>query len=192
MWHFTRLVNLSGILRHGLIGRSDLEEDGLPTKVNDEYRLDRQENAICCSITHPNYKMFYRLRLNNPKEKWVVLGLKKSILWKKNCAFCVTNAANRTVTCIPIDERKGIDAFNRMFNEIEGKPSREELRLSDRCPTDPQAEVLVLEPISVDYIIAVVTNDRDVEKQLKKAYPSQGILYHSKPFSYRHDYDHWR
>jgi hypothetical protein len=123
IWHFTRLSNIDSILRHGLISRHDLENLGMQSDFNDEYRLDCQRNAICCSLGHPNYKMFYSLRQNDPNVRWVVLGIQPSVLWEKDCAFCVSNAASNEVTCIPIEFRKGLAAFNRLFEEIDGKPT---------------------------------------------------------------------
>lgn len=139
VWHFTRLSNLPGILANGLINRVQLTFSGMPWEFNDQHRIDGQQDSICCSIAHPNYKMFYRLRQENPETEWVVIGLKPSVLWEKDCAFCVSNAASNEVTAIPIQNRKGPAAFNRLFEEFPGKPTRAELGISNDCPTNPQA-----------------------------------------------------
>lgn len=192
VWHFTRLSNLDGILSHGLINRQSILASGLPSEFNDDYRFDAQEDSICCSLGHPNYKMFYRLRQENPDSEWVVIVLKPSILWKKDCAFCVTNAASNEVTCIPVDHRKGTVAFHALFNEVVGKPPRSELGISDNCPTDPQAEVLVFGNVETKYIIGVVTQSKKTEKELKAKYPDFDFLYHRALFSARKDYQHWK
>lgn len=191
VWHFTRLSNLDGILSNGLINRQSILESGLPSEFNDDYRLDRHEDSICCSLGHPNYKMFYRLRQENPDSEWVVIVLKPSILWKKNCAFCVTNAASNEVTCIPVEQRKGVAAFHQLFNEAFGKPLRSELGISDSCPTDPQAEVLVFGNIETKYIIGVVTQSKKTKEELKAKYPDFDFLYRRALFSARKDYQHW-
>ena len=192
VWHFTRLVNLPGILTNGLIGRSKLTSNGIPSEFNDNYRLDGHEDSICCSIAHPNYKMFYRLRLDYPEKEWVVVALRPSVLWEKDCGFCMTNAASNCVTCIPIQLRKGASAFNRLFEEIPGKPSRAVLGISDSCPTDPQAEVLVFGDIETKYIVGAVTQNKATETSLKAQHPKFQFLYHRALFSARKDYQHWK
>jgi hypothetical protein len=192
VWHFTRLANLDGILTHGLINRQSILKKGLPSEFNDDYRFDECEDSICCSIGHPNYKMFYSLRQDNPDSEWVVIVLQPSVLWEKDCAFCATNAASNEVTCIPIQHRKGIDAFNKLFDELPGKPPRNELGISESCPTDPQAEVLVFGDIEPKYIVGVVTKSKQTETALKAKYPNFEFLYHRALFSARKDYQHWK
>jgi hypothetical protein len=60
--HFTRLENLVGILAEGILPRSTLE--GRPSGVifNDDIRTDNHKEAVCLSISFPNYKMFYKYR----------------------------------------------------------------------------------------------------------------------------------
>ncbi len=192
VWHFTRLSNLPSILANGLINRRQLTLTGATAEFNDQYRLDGCEDAICCSISHPNYKMFYRLRQENPDVEWVVIALKPSILWEKDCAFCTSNAASSEVTSIPIEKRKGEAAFNKLFDEFPQKPPRATLGISDSCPTNPQAEVLVFGHIETSYIIGAVTQTKETEKSLKAQYPNFEFLYHRALFSARKDYEHWK
>lgn len=189
--HFTRLANLESILEHGLVGRSVLEENGINHVTNDAHRFDQQNSAVCCSIGHPNYKLFYPFRLNNPDDEWVVLAIKRVVIWSKSCAFCTTNAASNTVTAIPIHERQGFHPFVSMFNEQEDAPSREELGIPDRCPTDPQAEVLVLEPIEPKYIIGAMTNTERVARELRAKHSDFEFKYIRTAFLPRKDYKHW-
>lgn len=192
VWHFARLFNLDSILQHGLIGRGQLEQWDVPPDFNDDYRYDLQKNAVCCSIGHPNYKMFYRLRVNNPQEEWVVIACKPEILYKKECAFCTENAASNNVTCVPINQRKGKEAFERMFDEVEGIPSRAELGLPDDYPTNPQAEILVFGNIEPQYIVGAICNSKTRETELKEKYPNYKFLYHKLFYLPRKDYEYWK
>ncbi len=122
----------------------------------------------------------------------MVLGIKPSILWEKDCAFCVTNAANNAIVRIDIEERKGADAFERLFNQIDGKPSREEMRINDRCPTDPQAEVLVFDKIEADSIFgAAFKNNVEIER-FRKKFPQKRFKIFSSLFAPREDYNYWQ
>lgn len=189
--HFTRVENLRSILSRGLRTRENIITNGIDSVFNDEHRLDGQEDSISCSIAFPNYKMFYRLQAENPHAEWVVLLLDPSLLWEKDCAFSVTNAASSGVSRIPIDERKGVKALNPLFNNIDGKTPRRLLGIPEKYPTDPQAEVLVLEDIGVKYIEAVVTKTIELESSLSTEFPGSNFLSNSFMFSPRKDYEYW-
>ena len=100
--HFTRIENLSSILQQGLLGRSFLEKRGQPFEWNDEQRLDAHKEAVCLSISFPNYQMFFSVRERKKKaneandSQWIVLLLDANILWELDCAFFQENAASNT------------------------------------------------------------------------------------------------
>lgn len=97
--HFTMLDNLESILKHGLLPVSVIERRNIKAVITDPTRYDNEKDAICLSISYPNYKYFYWLRKNRyPDKAWVVIELKPDILWEKDCAFCITNAANKNVS----------------------------------------------------------------------------------------------
>lgn len=192
VWHFTRLSNLPMILTNGLINRAQLTFSGIPYEFNDHSRQDGHQESVCCSIAHPNYKMFYRLRLENPDVEWAVVALKPSLLWEKDCAFCTTNAASNDVTTIPLQQRKGEAAFNSLFDELPEKPPRATLDISDSWPTNPQAEVLVFGNIETDFIIGAVTQKKETEGLLQAQYPNYQFKHHRALFSARKDYRHWK
>ncbi len=108
--------------------------------------------------------------------------LEAAVLWEKDCAFCVSNAASNEVTAIPIQNRKGPAAFNRLFEEFAGKPIRAELGISDDCPTNPQAEVLVFGNIESSYIIGAVAQKKETAESLKVQYPNFQFVYHRALF----------
>lgn len=190
--HFTRAENLESILQNGLISVDSLDSREMDYHSNDEYRLDNCCEATCLSIQFPNYKMFYKYRCENPGSDWVVLGIQKDVLWEKDCAFCVENAASSNVTSIPLRRRKGVDAFNLLYNNYPGKPSRESLGISRELPTHPQAEVLVFDIIEPEYILGVAFNNlNDRNKYSDLIPPNMPVKVAPGLFSYRGDYEHW-
>ena len=191
VWHFTKIENVDSILANGLIPRATLEAQGAAVAYNDQYRIDEQRTANCLSVSHPNYKMFYSLRCQDSSQIWVVVVFKPEILWLKDCAFCHENAASNSVTAIPIQNRKGIDAFRRMFDPVAGKPDRATLKLPDACPTNPQAEILVFDTIEPQYIEGVITPDKQTEQALKARHPNFDFHYHRAPYLARLDYEYW-
>jgi len=186
--HFTRAENLDGILAHGIRPRSKLPSSAI---WNDDDRWDGHRDASCLSISWPNYKMFYRLRCEHPEVDWVVLALDPSILWECDCAFCPTNAASGEMTSIPLADRAGPAALERLFQDVGGKPTREEIRLPTRFPTDPQAEVLVFDTIGVGKIFGISVESRRVKSELEGRCSGLSVRFDHTPFDGRFDHQHW-
>lgn len=187
--HFTRLSNLASILRHGLVRRGRLDGRNVGGIVNDRHRIDGTD-AVCVSIGFPNYKMFYRYRRENPQEDWVIVVIDPSALWTLPCAFCTTNAAASRVTAIPIIQRFGLAAFQAMYNDFDDK-IRANLNLKDHLPTNPQAEVLMLEGVPAAYLRGVVVSNDTMKAQVEALHPGLRVWRHQGFFSYRQDFAQW-
>jgi len=187
--HFTKEKNLVSILEDGLVTRDILERRG-EVDFNDAYRLDGT-SAICLSIGFPNYKMFYSLRQADVNENWVVIVIHPSVLWELPAVFCVSNAASSPVTDVPIDQRMGLPAFKRMYENRDGK-TRSDLCIPDHYPTDPQAEVLMLNGVPKKYILGVGVPDLTVQQRLMASHPQLDVKVKEEFFSYRKDYEHWQ
>lgn len=153
--HFTHLKNLSSIMKNGLLSRKQLDNfKGENNFVyNDLDRIDGYPGAICLSISFPNYKMFYRYSSNN-RADWVIISLDPCILWELDCAFCKGNAASNAVRHIHLEDRKTLNALRNMYVDYKDI-ERRDLNIPDNYPTNPQAEVLVFDPIPIKYIKAV-------------------------------------
>lgn len=190
LMHFTRLSNLASILQHGMVCRGRLDGKNIVGTVNDEHRLD-DTDAVCVSIGFPNYKMFYRCRCENKNEDWVILVIRPSALWKLRCAFCTSNAAASRVTAIPLNQRTGLAAFQAMYDDFDDKV-RADLSLKDYMPTNPQAEVLMLEGVPVSYIMGVIVRSEVMKSQLEALHPGLKVWNRGSYFSYRPDYSHWQ
>lgn len=204
--HFTRIENLKSILQRGLVGRSILEEIEIQFLWNDPHRYDRCPEANCLSISFPNYQMFYKLRQKKQKiegvndSQWIVLLLDAKVLWELECAFCQLNAADNAVTNIPLEDRKRPEALKGMFADFYNI-SHQDLQIPDpylrhpksAYPTHPQAEVLVFDSISVQFIKAIhFWHETTLEKcrSYAESY-SQMFSVNQQYFKYRADYEVW-
>ena len=191
--HFTRVDNLNGIIEGGIMPRESLDISGRSYHPNDLKRYDGCPNAVSVSIEFPNYKMFYSLRKSNMDVEWVVLRLDSSILCDFECAYCWTNAADRSVTDIPLQIRIGDDAFRDLFRDKIGYPKRNDLGIPSCYPTNPQAEVLVFDTIPVDYIQKIC-----FQKNMDMFHYRDIIPYNidygveSSMFMYRLDWEWWQ
>lgn len=150
--HFTPIHNLRSILEKGFLGRNALENltHQHQPRYNDDMRFDGQTEAICLSISFPNYRMFFKYSHNN-RQEWVVLLLKSAILWELECLFCQDNAASSYVKNKPLGDKKKVSEFKQLFDDF-NQIYRAQLNIPKNFTTNPQAEVLVLEPIAPKYI----------------------------------------
>ena len=191
--HFTRVSNLNSILSMGLRSRQDLAMQAVvDVTINDSFRHDHFYDAICLSISFPNYKMFYRCSKSNRSE-WVVLELDASILWRLDCAFCADNAASKAVQAVPLKQRRQAAALRELFADYYGV-SRSKPGVPDHYTTNPQAEVLVFEPIPTRYIKAVHFSDGAAIKPWKKGYDEAfwcKFIVNQQYFRARSDYEFW-
>jgi hypothetical protein len=83
--HFTQVENISSIMRNGLCPVATLTAATTPFRANDHLRLDGHKDAVSLSIAHPNDRMFFKYRRQDPKQKWAVLVLDPAVLWAPNC-----------------------------------------------------------------------------------------------------------
>lgn len=193
--HFTQIENLPSIIENGLLGRQTLEKRKISYHFNDHLRLDNLPDAICCSISFPNYKLFYSLRQVSPNIDWAVICIKPDVLWLKNCLFCTMNAAHHDISNTPIKNRSGEKALENLFSDYDEYPKRTQTLIPDSFTTHPQAEVLVLDNIEQSFFIEILFNDNiDIDKinTLIAPYETKyGFEINKKLFGPRQDYPHW-
>lgn len=188
--HFTQLSNLDSILTQGLLTKSEIGRGAIRCDENDSLRLD-QTDAVCSSISFPNYKMWYQLRMANPAVKWALVILNASVLWQRDCVFSVTNAAASNVTSVPLEMRRGALALAAMFQNY-GEKDRGTLNIPDHFTTNPQAEVLIMNGVPRQYIRAVVFNDSATKAYYATKYPNLDCRTIPSFWSPRSDWGHWQ
>jgi len=85
-----------------------------------------------------------------------------------------------------------VAAFNQLFADFPGKPTRQEMKLPERYPTNPQAEVLVFDKIETKYIIGAVVESSNDKATLELKYPTYQFAVCPHLFGPREDYEHWK
>jgi hypothetical protein len=153
--HFTRLENLQGILRFGLIPAATLERlvPPIPYIRTDKGRVDGIPEASCLSVTHPNHFMFKNKRADG--RGWVVLGFSAAKLLRLPSIFMSTNAAaggrkyRLTSSLKYMRSRATPLEFEWMFADDTWLAK---LKIEANETADAQAEVMVLETIPPDML----------------------------------------
>jgi len=170
--HFTRYENLKCILTEGLIRRDELENSGRVSIFNDSLRLDNHTDSISISLTHPNAPLFCKLQRQHADANWVVLEIAPSVMWGFKCAFFKNNAADRRMRSLDIVDQMGVRAFESMFEDSDSLSlCRTRNALPENQPTDPQAEVLLLEDLPTNRIIGVHCVDADILAEIGNTHP---------------------
>ncbi len=190
LFHFTRIENLDSILRHGLLTRPQCKARNCGAIFNDVYRIDGT-GAVCTSISFPNYKLFWPFRCDTPGVEWVLIALQPRVMWEMPSAFCTANAASAQVTAIPLEERKSLQAFQKMFEDF-GHKKRADLNIPDHYTTNPQAEVLLLEGAPRKYIGGVVVPTQAIKVAVETQHPGLEIKLNGGYYDGRQDYEHWK
>lgn len=188
LYHFTKANNLHGILRNGLLSRRTLDKNEIAYLYNDDVRLEGRLEANCLSIGFPNYKMFYKYRDQSSDDEWCVIQLNPRILYEKECLFCIENAASINENIRSDQEKKGIEGLKKLYYNEE---DRKRINLSSDFTTNPQAEVLVLEDIEVEYIEKIYFRNKPIRFPIGD-YQEYSFWTWQYLFDARSDYSHWR
>lgn len=187
LYHFTPIENFISILERGyILSRSKVDElklldDGFFTADYvdhmDEKRLDSLRNYINLSLSRPNWyllKEFQQRSEQNPRD-WCILSLDISPMLNGTALFSVCNAASATAKRYGVSG--GSAAFERMFmQEIvtpKGIFTRKEI--PRHYTTDIQAEVLIKDSISTEYIKEAFLPNQTKLNQYKAAFNLMGL-----------------
>jgi hypothetical protein len=157
LYHFTSIKNLASIAKHGLMGRELLISHGYDFTASDLVRIEPVENAICLSLSQPNDFMASRKISSGHELVLLELGNVAELL--TNYCFIATPgnfgsaALKRKLQNWPEEFIGGTGLLNLFKNE----DLRKQYEIVDSEPTDPQSEILVLDPIPWIYITKIIS-----------------------------------
>ena len=165
--HFTPTKNLYSILEHkNLMSRAKLESLDIEqfdildyVQFTDEVRYD-DKNYINLSISFPNTFLFSKFQARTKDDltiTWCVLKISPIYLYIQETLFAVTNAASNSAKrqfgiSGELEKLKMLFANDLHINTFNGVRTLTRQNLHPKYPTDVQAEVLVKDVISIDYI----------------------------------------
>lgn len=187
--HFTSIRNLRSILTHGLLSRRRLESRGLEFRYNDTVRWDGLQETTSLSIEFPNYRMFYKYKVNQAEgDVFCLLALHPRVLWELPCLFSPENAAKHRLSPNMewLKRYTGVHALARMFEG--GEVHRERYKIPLAYTTNSQAEVLVVDDIPTNYIKGVALQ-RSRNFQHRAEFLELAAAYGVADFSETHS--HW-
>ena len=100
--------------------------------------------------------------------------MQPDILWEKEAAFCITNAANKYIRHQALESLQTAEAFEGVFY---ASTIRENNFLKPCDPTDVQAEVMVMDHIEKEFIKSVYFFSEQACKPWKRLCYVNGVRY---------------
>lgn len=161
--HFTPVSNIYSIFEQGHILSRDslnrLEHDENELDIwdyvvtNDKLRLDALPEYVNTSVQHINTPLLrtFQERMGDMCKSMCVFVLSTDLIWCEDTLFSVGNAASNQ------SKRLGINGSFQKFEDIFKGDNRS--GKNDNEATDIQAEILVKNKISVEYVKQVIFED---------------------------------
>lgn len=201
--HFTRLENLTSILKNGLLSRAAMKSDSkfAAVKFNEPQLPSAWQWAVSLNISFPNYRLFYKLQERSGYD-WIVLLFDINLLLDQPFYYFPYPAASLIHT--PHFQKaispylQHLQSFEKLFTDTENV-QRSMLEIPDSYPTNPQSEVLTFSPVSMQALREVhffndykfnqwFLQNTDLVLSIDKKLWHTGLTY----FSPRCDYIHWK
>ena len=166
-FHFTSARNLDSIAKHGFLGRESLKEKNISAVFTDQFRNDPILDGICFSISRPNHYMAASKASSG--HDMVLLELQNigDLLRSYNFISSPGNFGSH-------DLKKKIQNWPEIFiggqglmNLFQALEIREKYGIPDFEPTDPRAEIVILEPVPWSYVKKVYF-PRDTSYSIKQ------------------------
>ena len=156
LFHFTSITNLASIVENGFLGREALKNRNLEFTVSDQSRDEPILDGVCFSVSSPNNLMVAnKVAFGFDMVLLELNGLEKIL---SNYNF-VAIPGNFGSTLLKHKIQQWPEEFiggQGLMNLFRNPEARKKYNLSDWIPTDPQSEIILLEPLPWDFVKKIV------------------------------------
>ena len=157
IYHFTPLKNLVSISKHGFLGRNTLESLSIEYSISDPSRYEPVLDAICFSISTPNDLMANSKIRSGHEMVLLEIGDVEALLTSLTFISVPGNFGSSSLKSRlqqwPEEFIGGMGLAN-LFNNEE---LRNRYQIPVNEPTDPQSELLFLEPVPWNHVKRVLS-----------------------------------
>jgi hypothetical protein len=152
MFHFTSIKNLESIASNGFLGRETLSSKNLIFIPSDEIRYEPILDGVCFSLSRPNYYMAARKKMSGHEMVLLELHGLSDLLTHYNFVASPGNFGSsilkRKIESWPEEFIGGQGLMNMFGNSM----VRRKYSIPDFEPTDPQAEVIMLDGVPWSFV----------------------------------------
>lgn len=152
LFHFTSVKNLDSLVTYGFLGRDSLSQMNLPFVKSDGNREEPLIDGVCFSLSRPNIYMAAQKIQNGQDLVLLELADLSAILTNYNFVTSPGNFGSQIL-------KKKIENWPEEFvggrglmNLFESQEIREKYSIPSYEPTDPQAEIIILEGLPWDFV----------------------------------------
>jgi hypothetical protein len=185
LFHFTSIKNLESIASNGFLGRESLISLNISFTPSDQIRYEPILDGVCFSLSRPNYYMAARK---------VIAGHEMVLLELQGLSELLTNfnfVASPGNFGSPVLKRK-IESWPEEFiggqglmNLFKNPKVREKYEIPDFEPTDPQAEIILLEGVPWGFVKKIYFPNSagySIEEEIRKIVRElpAGVVLHSQ------------
>lgn len=167
LYHFTSAKNLESLVTNGFLGRTSLYDKNIDFTISDEHREEPILDGVCFSLSRPNIYMAAK-KIKEGKHDLVLLELNDvgAILSKHNYVAIPGNFGSPHLKALIKSWPEKFIGASGLMNLFQAEAIRNKFSIPSFEPTDPQAEIIFLEPLpwiyvkkvyfpnSVDYLVS--------------------------------------
>ena len=152
LFHFTSIHNLESIVTNGFLGRDSLRESDLTFTPSDNYREEPLIDGVCFSLSRPNTYMAARKILSGQELILLELAGVDQILTNYNFVVSPGNFGSSSLKKKIMSWPEEFVGAQGLLNLFKAQEIREKYSIPSYEPTDPQAEIIILERLPWSYV----------------------------------------
>jgi hypothetical protein len=185
LFHFTSVHNLESIVTNSFLGRENLRQKNITFVPSDNNREEPLVNGVCFSLSRPNSYMAARKIQSGQELVLLELTNLDKILTQYNFVVSPGNFGSPSL-------KKKIESWPEEFvggrglmNLFKAQAIREKYSIPSYEPTDPQAEIIILEGLPWDYVERIYfpnSVEYSISEQIRRIVRKlpRGVVLHSQ------------
>lgn len=173
LYYITHIDNLTSIIENGILCHTLIDKNKIRhTAIYDEEIIAKRRDRTTPDgrslwdfvnlYFQPRNAMLYRVTSGKEKEKIIIIGLKPSILRRKNIFITTGNAASNETVILPIDKGK------KFIDTIRKEADKEWWTTADGSKRKLMAECLVPDRVFAEDIQEIYTPNRKLADEVKR------------------------
>lgn len=171
LFHFTSVHNLESLVTEGFLGRDSLKQKNIPYVASDNHRIEPLIDGICFSLSRPNIYMAAQKIQNGGELVLLELSDLAQILTNYNFVASPGNFGSPLLKNKIQNNPEQFIGSEGLLNLFQEQKIRDKFLVPEFEPTDPQAEIIILESLPWNYVQRIYfpdTTDYSISEKIRK------------------------